>query len=136
MGEWVKDLLERRHINFASMARAMEIDPKSTASYWTSKVISDEVLMRMTNALGWDLIGMVRNEQARRMSPQALPGDAIGESLMSEPMPAYQRRPASASDSGLVLMVNLDDYDEPDQLRILRTLQQVPKRGRSKATGS
>lgn len=133
MGEWVKALLESRHIKIASMARAMGIDEKSAASYWTSKVISDDVLMRMTNALGWDLIGMVRNEQARRMAPAPV---ASSESTAAEPAVPYTRRPAAAPESGLVLMVNLDEYEEAEQLKILRALQQMPKRGMSKAIGS
>lgn len=135
MGEWVKALLESRHIKIASMARAMGIDEKSAASYWTSKVISDDVLMRMTNALGWDLIGKVRNEQARRMAPIAVTEPASSNEAR-EPAVPYQRRPAGSSDTGMVLMINLDEYEEQDQLRILRAIQQMPKRGHSRATGS
>jgi hypothetical protein len=135
MGEWVKQLLDSRHINVTSMATQMGINPKSAPSYWTSAVISDKVLQKMTDALGFDLIGMVRNEQARRMSLPTVAGDG-NPTVAGEPSVPYQRRPASASDRGMVLMINLDDYDDVDQLRILKAIQLVPKRGQRSATGS
>lgn len=139
MGEFLKTLMEQRHINVSSLAEAMGIKPQSFPSYYRSAVIKDEVLIKMTNALGWDLFGLIKQEQARRMV-----GPRIGEKqsstdanlpMASDAAVEYRRRPPSAPDTGLVLMINLDEYAEDSQLRILRVLQQEPRRSRS-ATGN
>lgn len=129
MGEFVKGLLEERHINAASVAKEMGVKPTSFPSYFRSAVISDDVLIRMTNALKWDLYGLVKAEQARRMV-----GPPIGEpsSDIAEPTVQYKARPVAANDKGLVLMLNMDDYPEDVQLKILRFLQQQPRRTGSK----
>lgn len=131
MGEFVKELLEQRHINMASVAKEMGVKPTSFPSYLKSQVISDDVLIRMTNALKWDLYGLVKAEQARRTL-----GPPIGEqpSELAEPQVQYKARPVAASDKGLVLMLNMDDYPEDVQLKILRFLQQQPRRTGSKVS--
>lgn len=140
MGEYVKALLDARHINVTSLANAMKIKAGSFHSYYQSAVISDEILIKITNALGWDLYSIVKNEQARRMM-----GPAIGEKqtttgkdlpVVASPAVEYKRRPPSAPDTGLVMMLSLDEYPDEVQLQILRFLQQQPKRQRSVATGS
>lgn len=134
MGEFVRDLLEKRHIKVASMARAMGIDPKSAPSYWTSAVITDDVLMRMTNALGWDLYSIVKNEQAKRTIAPALSSSDSSASTVSEPVTRYERRPASASDKGMVLMVNLDEFEELEQLKLLKYLNNAPRKAGAQRT--
>lgn len=128
MGEYVKSILDERHINGASVARAMEIETTSFPSYFRSKVISDDVLMRMSNALKFDLLSMVKEEQARRSS-----GPAIGQystNVVQEP-PAvpYGLKAGRTAGQGMVLTLNLDEFPEDVQLQLIRYVQQLPRKG-------
>lgn len=127
MGEFVKGILDERHINGASVARAMGIEVQSFPSYFRSKSISDDVLRRMSNALKFDLLSMVKEEEARRMA-----GPAIGEKnphvLNEPPGPAYGLKSGPAPGQGMVLTLNMDEFPDDVQLQLVRYVQQLPRR--------
>ncbi len=139
MGEFVKELLEKRHINVASMGSAMVPSVKSGTiqNYYKSAVISDDVLDRMTRALGFDLRGMVQDEQARRSDVKAELRTA-GSNQVAEEAPPYVRRPSVSTTGGSAyeIVLKMEEWPEDVQLRILKFLQQQPKRGVNSATGS
>jgi hypothetical protein len=127
MGEFVKGVFEARHINASSVAKEMKVLPTSMPGYFNSKVIKEDVLLRMSNALKFDLLGMVREEQARRTVSAPALEDRSSRHDVAEPSVAYRTRPAAAPDKGLVLMINLADYSEESQLKILRFIQTQEK---------
>jgi hypothetical protein len=138
MGEWLKDLLERRHINVSSVAAAMPGSPSKGVfqKYYASQVISDAVLKKITAAIGFDLYTLAKQEQARRtVGPQVVEPKTTSN-VAAEPAARYGHVRAGGQDAWLMTL-NLDDFDEAEQLKIVRFLQQLPRKGQHReATGS
>lgn len=116
VGEFLKDVFDRHHIKRAGVARALDVSPQSISNIFDQVDVGDERLIRLSRATGLDLLGMVRRERLKRQGIE--PELAIA----SEPAPSYGRP------SAMDLTVHMDDYDEATQLKILRFLQQLPKR--------
>jgi hypothetical protein len=119
MGEFVKRVLDEHQVKYAGLARVMEVSPQAVQGMFDRERIGDEVLMNLGQAARLDMLGMVRREQARVMG-KPLPPEV---STVTEPVNAYGRR-------GMELVVNLDEFDEATQLKILRYLQQQEKKAR------
>lgn len=134
MGEWVRELLERRHINVSSLAEAMKVTRGAFQSYFKATVISDKVLREMTKAIGFDLYSMVKEEQARRTLGTEVKKEEK-ESVVSEPVARYGHVRQGGHDAWLMTL-NMDDFDQAEQMKIVRFLQQLPRKGaQGKATG-
>jgi transcriptional regulator with XRE-family HTH domain len=135
MGTWLKELLEKRHINNASVARGMGVTSNTFQSYFAATQIGDEVLKKITAAIGFDLYTLAKEEQARRtVGPQVV--DSKAAAAVEEPSARYGHVRANGKDAWLMTL-NLDDFDEGEQLKIVRFLQQLPRKGqRRDATGS
>lgn len=133
-GDFVRRILERRHINVASVAEAMGIARTTFGGYLDAKTISDTVLIKITNVIGFDLYGMVKAELQRLATP-AVPGSP---SVVAEDMAPYGRPRVQPSEGiGVVWQIHADDFDEDTQMSILRFLNQQPRRARtSQRTGS
>lgn len=136
MGDFLKAFFERRHINAASVARAMGVEPTSFPSYFRSKVLSDAVLRRISKALELDVYTLVKAEQARvTMGPSiGQPAPQSGE--VQEPPISYVPATGMASPNACTLVINLDEFADDVQLRILRYVQQQPRRGSSRVSSS
>lgn len=119
MGDYLRRVFDEHKLNQAAVAVEMGVSPQSVNKKFNQDRIGDDVLIRMGAAARLDLLGMVRREQARLLG-KPLPPEA---STVSEPITAYGRR-------GMELVVNLDEFDEATQLKILRYLQQQEKRTR------
>jgi len=118
-GDFLRDLFDRHHLKLVSVGAAM-VPPttgQNISGMFNRARIEDTTLVRLGNATGLDILGMVNREKARLQGID-LP------LIASEPPAAYGR--GSAND----LVVHLDDFDEATQLKILRFLQQQPKRQR------
>lgn len=127
MGEWLKDLLKKRHIKSASVAKAMGVAATSFQSYYGAAVIGDDTLRKITAVIGFDLYSMAKEEQARRtIGPQAV--EPTVSSSANEPEARYGHVRQGGQDAWLMTL-NLDDFDEAEQLKIVRFLQQLPRRG-------
>jgi hypothetical protein len=127
MGTWLKELLKKRHINSASVAKTMGVTANTFQSYFAATLISDDVLKRITAAIGFDLYSLAKEEQARRtVGPQVV--DSKAASTVEEPSARYGHVRAGGKDAWLMTL-NLDDFDEAEQLKIVRFLQQLPRRG-------
>lgn len=120
-GEFVKALFDRHHLKRASIARSMGISPQAISGMFDRADIGEDLLARLSNASGIDFLTSVRRERARI-------GGVEETSMLMEPPASYGR--SSAVD----VVVHMDDYDEPTQLKILRFIQQLPKRGRKPGT--
>lgn len=119
MGDYLRRVFDEHKLNQAAVAVEMGVSPQSVNKKFNQDRIGDDVLIRMGAAARLDLLGMVRREQARLLG-KPLPPEV---STVSEPVTAYGRR-------GMELVVNLDEFDEATQLKILRYLQQQEKRTR------
>lgn len=115
-GEFLRDLFKRHHLKLVSVGRSMGTTGQNISGMFDRAHITDQTLLRLNEATGLDVLGMVQREKARMLG--------IDVSMVSEPAAPYTR--SSATD----LVVHMDDYDEPTQLKILRFIQQLPKRQR------
>ncbi len=131
MGEFVRKILDERHINLNSLGEAMGKSGQAVGKNLNSKSIGEEILVKMSEALKFDLLGMVRDEQARLSEPAPSSAEVVAESAAP-----YTRRysgknaiPGANGGSGFDLTIRMDEYDSDVQLQILRFLQQQPRRG-------
>lgn len=136
MGEWLRELLDRRHINVTSVAKAMQPSVSAGAfqKYYASQVISDVVLRKITAAIGFDLYSMAKEEQARRTVGPQVVAPAGAPAVVSEPAARYGHVRQGGQDAWLMTL-NLDDFDEAEQLKIVRFVQQLPRRGSKSQVG-
>lgn len=118
MGEFIKELLDEHKVKYAALAKEMGKSAQNVSDIFKRATVGDAVLMDLGKAARLDLIGMVRREQARLSGRELPPLNAVGD-----PAAVYGRRAA-----GMELVVNLEEYDEATQLKILRYIQQLPKR--------
>lgn len=100
----------------------MKVARTTFNGYFEQSVISDVVLRRITEVIGFDLLGMVRAEEARL--------EAGGKNEVGEPRAEY-RRSMPGGGQGLVWQIRAEDYDEETQVEILRFLQKLPLRKHS-----
>jgi len=146
MGDFVKKKLKERHINRASLAKAMNVKPQAVASYIQSKSIANEVLIRMSTILQFDLYGMVVEEQVRLSSPRTKGAKAskAEESMVSEPAAHYQVPPSAGfqrsntsveTGTGFNITISPRDYSLEDMVRVLRFLDGVPLKRNTGRTG-
>lgn len=137
MGAFVRDILKRRHINLASVARAMDISAGTMIGYLDQQKIGDTILVKMSAALEFDLIGMVQAEVKRLSTPRPRIRDINNASVVQDAPAAYGvEHPANDEDDDAVLMVKLSRYAPAEQDELMRFLRQLPKRARSRSTGS
>jgi hypothetical protein len=137
MGAFVRDILKRRHIKLASVARAMEISPGTMNGYLDQQKIGDTILVNMTGVLGFDLIGMVQAEVKRLATPPSRVREINREQIVQEPASAYGIRSTDTDDADdVVVMVKLNRYAPAEQDELMRFLRQLPKRSRTRSTGS
>lgn len=127
MGEELLRLLKERHINVSSLAEAMGVKPQTFQSYGRSRVLGDEILMRITSAVGWDLYGEMKRRQANAMGYASYSEKENMSAVREAEGPTYKRTSQGGRDS-FQMSVNLDDFEDADQLRIIRFIQQLPRR--------
>ena len=135
MGEWVKQVLEDRHINTASVARAMGVTTGAFHSYFKSAVLQDETLRKMSTALKFDIFTMVKQEQARLLNGDAHKAPDENSSVMSEPPARYGRVKVGSNPDAWLMTLNMDDFADDVQLKIVRFIQQLPRRGQKAQVG-
>lgn len=147
MGDFVKAILDERHINRASMAKSMQVKPQAVSSYLKSKSIANEVLMRMSAVLKFDIYGMVVEEQVRLNAPRSkkLKSSVQEESAVHEPAATYQARSSSGfqrsddnveAGTGFAITISPRDYSAEDLVRVLRFLDSVPLKRNKGRTGA
>lgn len=115
MGDAVKRILDARHIKLASLAKALGVAPQSVTSYFNSKVIANEVLMRMSTALQFNIYQMVVDEQARLLAPNGGQGSQV-----------ELDEPKVAQGSGFTITISPRDYSVEDLVKVLRFLDTIP----------
>ncbi len=125
MGDFVKGILDARHINRASMAKAMGVAPQSVTSYLNSKVIANEVLMRMSTALQFNIYQMVVDEQARLLAPSGTYRQYTGSHVGDE-LAHYGEERKVAPGSGFAITISPRDYSVEDMVKVLRFLDTIP----------
>jgi hypothetical protein len=116
-GDFLRELFDKHHLNLASVGRSMGTTGQNSSGMFNRAQIHDETLARLSKATGLDILGMVQRKKAQLYGLDV-------PTMAMEPAPPYGR--GSAND----LVVHLDDFDEVTQLKILRFLQQLPKRHR------
>lgn len=106
----------------------MGVTANSFQSYFGSATIADDVLRRMSAVLKFDLFGLVMNERAR-MGAGPLPYVNEVAPFREVKEPAYEWKSGLMPGSrGMEIIVHIEEYDEATQLKILKFLQQQPKR--------
>ena len=115
-GQFLKDLFKDRHLKLASVGKRMGTTGQNISGMFERAHVTDETLRRLNAATGIDVLGMVQREKARLLG--------IDIPMVSEPRAPYGRP------SGSDYVVHMDEYDEQTQLRIVRYIQQQPKRQR------
>lgn len=119
MGDFIRQVLADHKVNKAAVARSMGVKPQTVNDMLDRQSIGEAVLIKLGAAARIDVLGLVRREQARLSGRELPPPSTVGEAEAS-----YGRR-----SPGVELVVNLEEYDEATQLKILRYLQQLPKKG-------
>lgn len=120
MGQIVRELLEERKQKHRAVADAAGMKPANFSDMLQRKDIGDDILAKVGKAMGVNLLEVVRFRQDQAYGREPAP-------VVSEPIPPYGQQ-----HGGPELVVHLDDYTEEMQLKILRFIQQVPKRGAEK----
>lgn len=113
-GDFLRELFDKHHLKLASVGRRMGTTGQNISGMFKRAHIHDETLVRLGEAAGMDILSMVRKEKLRLQG--------VDLSQVAEPSPTYGRP------SAVDVVVHMDDYDETTQLKILRFIQQLPKR--------
>ena len=113
-GDFLRDLFKQHHLKLVSVGKRMGTSGQNISGMFNRAHISDDTLARLSKAAGFDILSAVRRAKASAY------GDDAPLSVVAEQPARY----GSASD----LLVHLDEYDEATQLKILRFIQQLPKR--------
>lgn len=125
MGTFVDQLFRKYHINSASVAKELGVTSQTVRKYMERKVITDDVLRKLTDALHFDLYGMVQAERAR-LQPAPRNGK---EGVVEDPAVKYETKGATG-ESGFTIIINMSDYDEDTGLRIHKFLMNQPKKAK------
>lgn len=96
----------------------MDVKPQTFSSYLTRARISDDVLARLSKAVQFDIRAMLGTGQ---------PGYLTANSVVNQDLPPYGPNPTSRQAKGYTLTVPLYEYNDLDQLRIIKFLQSLPK---------
>lgn len=110
MGDFIRQVLADHKVNKAAVARSMGVKPQTVNDMLDRNTIGEAVLVKLGAAARIDVLGLVRREQARLTGRELPPPTAT-----AEPLAGYGQRA-----NGLELVVNLEEYDEATQLKILR----------------
>lgn len=124
IGEYVRQVLLKRHINRSSLAKELGVSQPAVEGYLRAANLGDMVLLKMSKALQFDLYGMVQAEKAKRLPKALKPGNVV-----CEPPVKYGTTSPTGS-TGVTIVLNMEDYDEETALRIFQFLSQQPKKAK------
>lgn len=122
MGDFVRDLLDRRKQVHSRVARAAGMSPTNFSDMLRRARIGDAILHKVGMAMGVDLVQLVR------LSLDG--GDELHQdpwSVDSEPAVQHEGK-AVVNKAARTITIDLDAFDEEVQLKILRFLQQQPRK--------
>lgn len=116
MGDVIRDLIVERKQKFVAIARAMPTTPQNFQHILRRRKIGDDILRSISRAMGVDVVELIRLKQDQ------LAGVA-GSTRHSTPgLPKWGIR------HGTELVIRLEEYPDEVQLKIIRFLQQLPKK--------
>lgn len=116
MGDFIRGLLEERKQKHGAIADAAGLQRQNFSDMLKRQTIGEDTLVKVGRAMGLDLVQLVRYRKDQLMGLDT-------ETGVADPQQEYGRQAA-----GPELVVHLDQYSEEVQLKILRFLQQQPKR--------
>lgn len=131
-GAFLRMKLKERHIKVSSLARSIGIALTSFPSYFESQVLNDDVLMRITDALGWDLLGELKSaefQQAKQLGENQLAEEiSVGNPSGAVSATGGKAELGTGRPGGLQLLIHLDVFSDEVQADILRFLNSLPRR--------
>lgn len=122
-GNYLRELFKEHHLKLSSLARVLGVRPQTVHGYLQQENLSDEILVRLGNASKLNVLGMVRIAKGTGPAKYGVDEEV---SILAEPTMGWTRPSDKAE--GLRITIQLDDYEQPVQLQIVRYLQQLPRR--------